>query len=67
MFSIGSGIAALYPIIRSIIDDETELTRIHLVAGFQSVAQVPLKKELRNLSDYWNFKCTLQLSQLHGM
>lgn len=67
MFSIGSGIAALYPITRSIVDDETEFTRIHLIAGFQSVAQVPLKKELRSLADYWNFKCTLQLSQLNGI
>lgn len=67
MFSIGSGIAALYPIARMIVDDETELTRIHLVAGFRSVAHVPLKKELRHLADYWNFKCTLQLSQLNGM
>ncbi|XP_050450960.1 NADH-cytochrome b5 reductase-like [Cataglyphis hispanica] len=65
MFSIGSGIAALYPIARSIVDDETELTRIHLVAGFQSMTHVPLKKELRHLTDYWNFKCTLQLSQLN--
>lgn len=65
MFSIGSGIAALYPITRSIVDDETEFTRIHLIAGFQSVAQVPLKKELRSLADYWNFKCTIQLSQLN--
>ncbi|XP_029673964.1 NADH-cytochrome b5 reductase-like isoform X1 [Formica exsecta] len=65
MFSIGSGIAALYPIARSIVDDERELTRIHLVAGFQSMTHVPLKKELRHLTDYWNFKCTLQLSQLN--
>jgi len=67
MFSIGSGIAALYPIARTIIDNETELTRIHLIAGFQSLIQVPLKKELRQLVDYWNFKCTLQLSRLSGM
>ncbi|XP_072760856.1 NADH-cytochrome b5 reductase-like [Anoplolepis gracilipes] len=65
MFSIGSGIAALYPIARSIVDDETELTRIYLIAGFRSVAHIPLKKELRHLVDYWNFKCTLQLSQLN--
>lgn len=67
MFSIGSGIAALYPIIKAIVDDETELTRVHLVAGFQSIAHVPLKKELRHLVDFWNVKCTLQLSQLNGM
>ncbi|XP_067207537.1 NADH-cytochrome b5 reductase-like isoform X2 [Linepithema humile] len=65
MFSIGSGIAALYPIAKAIVDDETELTRVYLVAGFQSVAHVPLKKELRHLVDFWNFKCTLQLSQLN--
>ncbi|EFN89102.1 Probable NADH-cytochrome b5 reductase FLJ00377-like protein [Harpegnathos saltator] len=67
MFSIGSGIAALYPIAKTIIDDETELTKIHLIAGFQSIIHVPLKKELRYLTDYWNFKCTLQLSQSNGM
>ncbi|KAG5344046.1 NB5R5 protein, partial [Acromyrmex heyeri] len=65
MFGIGSGIAALYPIAKAIIDDETELTRVHLVAGFRSVAHVPLQKELTHLANYWNFKCTLQLSQLN--
>ncbi|XP_011691291.1 PREDICTED: NADH-cytochrome b5 reductase-like [Wasmannia auropunctata] len=65
MFSIGSGIAALYPVAKAIVDDETELTRVHLVAGFRSVAHVPLKKELTHLAGYWNFKCTLQLSQLN--
>lgn len=67
MFSIGSGIAAVYPIARTITNDEMELTKIHLVAGFQSIAHIPLKKELRALTDYWNFKCTLYLSQLSGM
>lgn len=66
MFSIGSGIAALYPIAKAIVDDETELTRVHLIAGFRSVIHVPLKKELTYLADYWNFKCTLQLSRLNG-
>ncbi|XP_071563929.1 NADH-cytochrome b5 reductase-like isoform X1 [Temnothorax nylanderi] len=65
MFSIGSGIAALYPVAKAIVDDETELTRVHLVAGFRSIKHVPLKKELTHLADYWNFKCTLQLSQLN--
>ncbi|XP_018394418.1 PREDICTED: NADH-cytochrome b5 reductase-like [Cyphomyrmex costatus] len=65
MFGIGSGIAALYPIAKAIVDDETELTKVHLVVGFRSIAQVPLKKELTYLANYWNFKCTLQLSQLN--
>lgn len=65
MFSIGSGIAALYPVAKAIVDDEMELTKVHLVAGFRSIEHVPLKKELTHLADYWNFKCTLQLSQLN--
>lgn len=67
MFSIGSGIAALYPVAKAIIDDEMELSKVHLVAGFRSVEHVPLKKELTHLVAYWNFQCTLQLSQLNGM
>ncbi|XP_039314600.1 NADH-cytochrome b5 reductase-like isoform X2 [Solenopsis invicta] len=65
MFSIGSGIAALYPVAKAIVNDETELTRIHLIAGFRSAAHLPLRKELTHLANYWNFKCTLQLSQLN--
>lgn len=42
MFSIGSGIAALYPVAKAIVNDETELTRIHLIAGFRSAAHLPL-------------------------
>lgn len=62
MFGIGSGIAPFYPIVRTIVSDSNEETRIHLIAGFQTVAHVPLKKELQKLTDFWNFKCTLYLS-----
>ncbi|XP_017792425.1 PREDICTED: uncharacterized protein LOC108574357 [Habropoda laboriosa] len=43
-----------------------EETKIHLIGGFQSILQIPLKKELQLLSDYWNFKCTLHISQLQN-
>ncbi|XP_043262656.1 NADH-cytochrome b5 reductase-like isoform X2 [Colletes gigas] len=65
MFSMGSGITAVYPIAKSIIDNELEETKIHLIWGFHNILQIPLKKELQILSDYWNFKCTLYISQLH--
>ncbi|XP_076618611.1 NADH-cytochrome b5 reductase-like isoform X2 [Colletes latitarsis] len=66
MFSMGSGITAVYPIAKSIIDNELEETKIHLIWGFHNILQIPLKKELQILSDYWNFKCTLYISQLHN-
>ncbi|XP_043289905.1 NADH-cytochrome b5 reductase-like [Venturia canescens] len=61
-FCIGSGIAAIYPIARSVVDEETDETRFHLVAGFRTTAEIPLRIELQQLSDYWNVKCTLQIS-----
>ncbi|OAD57798.1 NADH-cytochrome b5 reductase-like, partial [Eufriesea mexicana] len=64
MFSMGSGITAVYPIAKSIVNDELDDTKIHLIGGFKNILQIPLKKELQTLSDYWNFKCTLYISQL---
>ncbi|XP_015123578.1 NADH-cytochrome b5 reductase-like [Diachasma alloeum] len=64
MFGIGSGIAALYPIVKAITEDELEDTRVHLIIGFKSIELTPLKRELQLLTDYWNVDCTLQLAEL---
>nr|XP_033338654.1 NADH-cytochrome b5 reductase-like isoform X1 [Megalopta genalis] len=64
MFCMGSGITAMYPVIKSIIDNELEETRIHFVGCYRKVSQIPLKKELQIFSDYWNFKSVLYISQL---
>ncbi|KAL7293350.1 hypothetical protein TKK_0013120 [Trichogramma kaykai] len=63
MLSIGTGIAAVYPIAVSICKDELEDTRVHMFMGFRSISHVPLKEELRTLTDYWNFECTLCLNE----
>ncbi|XP_023245078.1 NADH-cytochrome b5 reductase-like [Copidosoma floridanum] len=63
MLSIGSGIAAMYPLASSIVQDDLEDTKINMTVGFRSFSHVPLNDELRLLSDYWNFECTLYLSQ----
>ncbi|XP_043495406.1 NADH-cytochrome b5 reductase-like isoform X2 [Polistes fuscatus] len=63
MFCIGSGITAVYPLAKVIVENEEEETKINFIAGFRSISCVPLKKELRNLSDYWNFVCTIHISE----
>lgn len=63
MFCIGSGIAAVYPLAKIIVENEIEVTKINLIAGFRSISRVPIKKELRNISDYWNCRCTLHISE----
>ncbi|CAG5103417.1 Similar to Cyb5rl: NADH-cytochrome b5 reductase-like (Mus musculus) [Cotesia congregata] len=63
MFSVGSGLAAFVPIIKSIIDDEEDETRVCLNAGFRSVDLVPLTKNLQLFTDYWNVECNLYLTE----
>ncbi|XP_047353035.1 NADH-cytochrome b5 reductase-like isoform X1 [Vespa velutina] len=63
MFCIGSGITAVYSLAKVIVENEIEETRINFIAGFRSILCVPLKKELQYLSDYWNFVCTLHISE----
>ena len=63
MISIGSGIAALYPLAKQIIANNNEVTKIYTYFGFCSLAHVPLKQELKLLADHWNFECNLCLSQ----
>ncbi|XP_006615626.2 NADH-cytochrome b5 reductase-like [Apis dorsata] len=67
MFSMGSGITVVYHIAKSIVENELEETKIHLIGGFKNILQIPLKKELQILSDYWNFKCTLHISQMQNV
>ncbi|XP_076643463.1 NADH-cytochrome b5 reductase-like [Halictus rubicundus] len=64
MFCMGSGITVMYPIAKSIIDNELEETRIQFVGCFRRISQIPLKKELQVFSDYWNFTSIFYISQL---
>ncbi|KAK9297171.1 hypothetical protein QLX08_009039 [Tetragonisca angustula] len=66
MFSMGSGITPVYSIAKSIIDNELEETKVHLIGGFKNISHIPLKRELQTLSDYWNFQCTLYISQIQN-
>lgn len=62
MLCVGSGIAPLYTIANSIIKNEQDETRVQVIAGFKSLKHIPLLGELRKMSDFWNFSCTLYLS-----
>lgn len=63
MFSIGSGIAAMFPIINAIISNESEETKVQLNSSFRNFSNVPFKEDLRRLTDFWNFSCTIFLTQ----
>ncbi|XP_014288672.1 NADH-cytochrome b5 reductase-like [Halyomorpha halys] len=63
MLCIGTGIAPFYPIIKSILSDENDETIIHLLYGCRNSSEIILRYELKELSSYWNFKCSYFLSE----
>lgn len=54
MLAAGTGLAPMIPVIRSILDDENDETRIHLF--FCCSSHLPMREELKAFSDYWNFR-----------
>uniref|UniRef100_A0A182JX27 Uncharacterized protein n=1 Tax=Anopheles christyi TaxID=43041 RepID=A0A182JX27_9DIPT len=62
-FVQGVAIAPIYSILRAILDDEEDETRLTLCACFRDLASVLLRDELRSLAGYWNFKYAIYLSR----
>lgn len=63
MICMGTGIAPMYPIAKSIVENEVDETVTHLVYGVKNTSEILLRDELRKLTDYWNFTETICLSQ----
>lgn len=62
MLCIGTGIAPFYPIIKSILSDESDETTINLLYGCRNSSEIMLRNELKEFSSYWNFRCSYYLS-----
>lgn len=59
--SQGVALAPMVNIINSVLDDDLDETRIHLMACFSDYPDVLLKDSLREYLNYWNFKLSLFL------
>jgi len=55
MLAAGTGIAPFYRIVAQILGDEEDDTKIKLLVASQTVEEIPLKKQLKEWSSYWNF------------
>lgn len=60
-FAQGVAVAPLISVVRHILNDEEDETRIHFVACFRDFEDVLLKDLLTDFQRYWNFKLTLML------
>lgn len=63
MICMGTGIAPMYPIAKSVVENEVDETVVHLLYGVRNVSEILLRDELRKLTEFWNFTETICLSQ----
>ncbi|XP_055603160.1 NADH-cytochrome b5 reductase-like [Uranotaenia lowii] len=61
-FAQGVGLAPIYSIMTSILEDEVDETRLHLIYCCKDVENILLRNELLRMATYWNFKCEIYLS-----
>lgn len=65
-FVQGVGIAPIYRLMHSILDDEEDNTRIELYSCFRDAESILLRDEVHSMRQFWNFKASVYLSQAHG-
>lgn len=63
MICAGTGIAPLYSLIQTIVDNENDDASIRLCYSCSSLSDILLRAELRRYSSYWNFSADIYLSQ----
>lgn len=61
-FSQGVGIAPIYRLISSILEDESDETIIDFNGCFNNLDSILLRDEIYSFQDFWNFHCKIFLS-----
>ncbi len=64
MLAAGTGIAPMIPIIRCILDNQDDMTFVHLVYCCRTYEDILCKAQLDSWADYWNFNCKYVLSKV---
>ncbi|XP_001663379.2 NADH-cytochrome b5 reductase-like [Aedes aegypti] len=59
----GVGLAPIYSILSTILDDEDDETRLNLIYCCRDIEGILLRDKLLHMSAYWNFKATIYLSR----
>jgi cytochrome-b5 reductase len=62
-FCQGVAVAPLFSIAKAILDDEDNDTRIHLICCFADLDNVLLRKEMKDMTSFWNFDLTTFLAR----
>lgn len=63
MLACGTGIAPMIQIIRHVLNNENDFTRLKLLYASRHQGDILMKTVLNEFRDYWNFNVTYYLSQ----
>ena len=63
MLGAGTGIAPMYSIAKSIVEDDFDETSVHLLFACRKFEDILLRNEIQALTLYWNFSAEIYLSQ----
>lgn len=66
MLCAGTGIAPMYPIAKSITENDLDDTFVHMLFACRCFEDILLRNELKQLSLYWNFTAEIFLSQFES-
>lgn len=66
MLCAGTGIAPMYPIAKSIVENDLDETFLHLLFACKGFEDILLRDEMQQLSLYWNFHAEIFLSQVES-
>jgi cytochrome-b5 reductase len=64
MLCAGTGIAPMYPIAKSIVENDLDETLIHLLFTCKGSEDILLRDEMQQLCLYWNFHAEIFLSRV---
>jgi len=66
MFCAGTGIAPMYPIAKSIVENDSDDTYVHLLYACKGFEDILLRNEVQQLALYWNFSAEIFLSRVES-
>jgi cytochrome-b5 reductase len=66
MLCAGTGIAPMYPIAKSIVEDDSDDTVVHLLFACRGFKDILFRDEMQQLALYWNFSAEIFLSRVES-
>lgn len=64
MLSVGTGLAPMISVIKSILNNELDESIVHLKCGFKSIDHIIYRNNLKEMTHFWNFSLEYYFSEI---